>query len=297
MAYENIDLETLQPNGKTGEPAPTAWAKARRMFKELYDSWTASSQALAKVTPAANKLPYFTGKETAALADFTDTGRLLAGAADASTARAALSARALGNVATYLTNDTFTVPVGCKMLRVTVVGGGGGGAGASGTIPGSGGGGGGLAIKTIYNPTPGEKIAVTIGAGGAAGPKNGTAGAEGKAGGTSSFGAYCSATGGKSFGYGLAGPSGNGAGGDVNSGTGAGGLGCVRGTDTSRYFGGSGGGSNGGVSNYSVDGAGGQAPGSGGAGGGYGPENAADGSTGARNGGPGSSGMVIVEWC
>ncbi|WP_158894648.1 MULTISPECIES: hypothetical protein [unclassified Pseudomonas] len=43
MAYENIDLETAQPNGKTGEPATTAWAKTRRMLTELYKSWTNAS--------------------------------------------------------------------------------------------------------------------------------------------------------------------------------------------------------------------------------------------------------------
>lgn len=96
MAYENIDLETLQPNGKTGEPLPTALARVRRMFKELYASWTSSSQALAKLTPAANKLPYFTGAEGAALADFTDTGRKLSGAADQNAAISALGGTSLG---------------------------------------------------------------------------------------------------------------------------------------------------------------------------------------------------------
>lgn len=319
MAYENIDLETLQPNGKTGEPLPTALARVRRMFKELYASWTASSQALAKLTPAADKLPYFTGAEAAAVTDLSAFARTLlddangdaalatlggaAGgiallkAADAAAARAALGARALGNVALYLVNDTFTVPTGCKMLRVLVIGGGAGGSGALSGNAGGGGGGGGVAIKTIYNPTVGQGIAVTIGAGGAAGVKGQGDGGAGGNGGTSSFGSYCSATGGTSLGYGQAGNSGVGVGGDINLGTGPGGLGGVRGTDTTRYIGGNGGGFGGPNGIYSSNGQNATTRGCGGAGGGIGPESAPDGSTGTRNGGQGAPGLILVEWC
>lgn len=90
MAYEKIDLETPQPNGKVGEPGPTAWAKARRMFVELYDSWTPASRSLAKVTPAADKLPYFTGQEAAALADLSSFARSLLDDQNASVALSTL---------------------------------------------------------------------------------------------------------------------------------------------------------------------------------------------------------------
>lgn len=81
--------------------------------------------------------------------------------------------------------NTWTVPAGVTQCKVTVVGGGGGGnfVGASG---GGGGGGGGTAIKWITGLTPGGTVTATVGAGGASA----------NSGGTSSFGAYCSATGG-----------------------------------------------------------------------------------------------------
>jgi hypothetical protein len=92
---------------------------------------------------------------------------------------------------TYTSAATFTVPAGVTIVRATVVGGGGGGASciANGGnyVSGGGGGAGGMAIG-LYTVTPAATVAVTVGAGGSAGFP----------GGTSSFGAFCSATGGAS---------------------------------------------------------------------------------------------------
>jgi len=87
----------------------------------------------------------------------------------------------------FTSTGTFTVPAGITAIKVTVVGGGGGGATVtSGGYVGGGGGGGGAAITFITGLTPGATITATVGA----------AGAASSAGGTSSFGAYASATGG-----------------------------------------------------------------------------------------------------
>lgn len=110
----------------------------------------------------------------------------------------------------FTSTGTFTVPSGVTSVKVTVVGGGGGGGSAtSSNRSGTGGGGGGVAIKYITGLTSGATISVTIGGGGGAA----------SAGGTSSFGAYCSATGGGGGTSNIAiGASGSGAGGVGSSG-------------------------------------------------------------------------------
>lgn len=141
----------------------------------------------------------------------------------------------------FTSSTTFTVPAGVKKINVFCVGGGGGG--GTGVCMGvnnrtgwygAGGGGGGY-TKTVsnYSVTPGQKIAVTIGAGGSApgNPAIGNTGSSGGTGGTSSLGNICSANGGNggkpaSYGQyyggnGGAGGSGGGGGCLLSSGTGS----------------------------------------------------------------------------
>ena len=92
---------------------------------------------------------------------------------------------------------TWTKPSGIKLVKVIVTGGGGGGGRANATdttsaTAGSGGGGGGTAIKLI-DVSAVSSVSVTVGDRGIGSPSDGV---DGTAGGTSSFGSYCSATGG-----------------------------------------------------------------------------------------------------
>jgi hypothetical protein len=181
---------------------------------------------------------------------------------------------------------TFTVPTGITKVKVTVVGGGGGGSNLIGgcvSIPGGGGGAGGTAIEIISGLTPGGTVSVTVGAGGAAA----------SAGGTSSFGAYCSATGGaastNNSTFSAGGQGGIGSGGNLNirGGSGQAGVsnpnsnGEVAGMGGSSTLGGGGlGRGNGSAGTVGGD--------YGGGGGGGGP--------GATTGLAGASGVVIVEY-
>lgn len=89
---------------------------------------------------------------------------------------------------------TFTAPVS-GLYKVIVIGAGGGGGGvvttSTQTAASGGGGGGGCSIKTVAL-TVGQTVSITVGAGGNAGAYN----TNGSTGGTTSFGAFCSATGG-----------------------------------------------------------------------------------------------------
>ena len=97
----------------------------------------------------------------------------------------------------FTSSGTFTVPTGVTACKVTVVGGGGGGGGSHlADRAGCGGGGGGTAIEWITGLTAGDTVSVTVGAGGTGGGTSAST-KDGSAGGTSSFGSYCSATGGQ----------------------------------------------------------------------------------------------------
>jgi len=110
------------------------------------------------------------------------------------------------------TGTTWTKPANLVAVKVTVVG-GGGGLLAPPTTTAGGGGGGGATIEYIPAPSIPGPVTVTVGAaGGTTAPT--------LSGGTSSFGAFCSATGGA----GSAGSGGAGTGGTINFTGGTGGT-------------------------------------------------------------------------
>lgn len=121
----------------------------------------------------------------------------------------------------FTASGTFTVPAGVTEVEVEVWGGGGGSSASSGAgVFTNGAGGGGYARKRVRGLTPGGTVAVTVGVGGIA-SASGVAGGNG---GTSSFGAYVSASGGDgaTVTVGLGAAGGTGSGGDTNVGGGLG---------------------------------------------------------------------------
>lgn len=171
-----------------------------------------------------------------------------------------------------------------RKAKVTVIGGGGSG----GRGNGGGGGGGGGKAERMVDLTGVVTVPITVGAGGVA-PAAGSSVQNGTPGSSSSFGTYCSATGGGSGGVPSSGSVGVGTGGDTNSSTGPGSTGTSYG---SGYNSGSGGGPGGagvnsGASNNGQDAVG---PGGGGSGATFGS------SAVSCRSGSGFNGIVIVEW-
>ena len=194
----------------------------------------------------------------------------------------ATPAGGFSNIQVFTSSGTFTVPAGITKVKVTVVGGGAGATNYSATFGSSGGGGaGGTAIKIISGLTPGGTVSVTVGTGGAAGT----------GGGTSSFGAYCSATGGSTGSVGSSnnkpGVGGTGSSGDINI---TGGIGGASGSGSASggcsFMGG--GGCSATDSTYGATLVNGQAYGSGGG--------AAVSNSAGYVAGVGKAGVVIVEY-
>lgn len=188
------------------------------------------------------------------------------------------------NIAKFPSSGTWTLPDGITKAFVRVWGGGGGGgAGDGGANAGTGAGGGGYTEEYIDTLT--IDVTITVGVGGNGGVNGGASAVDG---GNSSFGAFCSATGGikglTSNGAGK-GAGGGGANGDLNirGSQGTGSIDNTLGGDGGGGGNGSGGG--GGAVGIGSDGGGGGNPAGGGGGGGQ-----------NGDGGDGGDGLVIIYY-
>lgn len=121
----------------------------------------------------------------------------------------------LKSMQVFTSDGTWTKPSGIRTVKVFVTAGGGGGGATNTDDMANGGGAGGTAIE-IIDVTSISSVSVTVGSGGAGAP-DGSPNSSLR-GGTSSFGSYCSATGGDRSGpgWGIGGDGGTATGGDIN---------------------------------------------------------------------------------
>ena len=175
---------TVQLSSATNSTSETQ-AATPKAVKAVYDLANgkqpadATLTALAGLATAADKLPYFTGNDTASLTTLTNVGRdILAktskqevihylglGATNGYVGR-------LVNTRVFTSSGTYTPTPGTKRIRVTITGGGGGGGGCKAassneTFFGAGGGAGGTTISTMTLTE--NSYPVVIGAGGGGG--------------------------------------------------------------------------------------------------------------------------------
>ncbi len=178
-------------------------SKMGTAFGKDFQALDATLSALAGLATGANKLPYFTGNDTAAQTDLTSVGRDIIGKntiADILTYLGLVNngavGRLIGRPMIITSSGTYTPTSGAKFAWVQIVGGGGGGGGATSSqnfnAAGGGGGAGGYAAKWVDLSSI-SSVVVTIGAGGNGASASGT---NGSSGGITSFGSIFSASGG-----------------------------------------------------------------------------------------------------
>ncbi len=190
---------TVQLSSSTNSTSETQ-AATPKAVKAVYDLANGKQPAdailtaLAGLATAADKLPYFTGNDTASLTTLTNVGRNIL---DKASTQAVIQYLGLSDASGYVgrwvntrvftSSGTYTPTPGTKRIRVTITGGGGGGGGCKAisnneTFFGAGGGAGGTVITTLILTK--DSYPVTIGAGGA----GGVSATNGLKGGDSSFG-------------------------------------------------------------------------------------------------------------
>ncbi|EFN5931187.1 phage tail protein [Escherichia coli] len=190
---------TVQLSSATNSTSETQ-AATPKAVKAVYDLANGKQPAdailtaLAGLATAADKLPYFTGNDTASLTTLTNVGRNIL---DKASTQAVIQYLGLSDASGYVgrwvntrvftSSGTYTPTPGTKRIRVTITGGGGGGGGCKAisnneTFFGAGGGAGGTVITTLILTK--DSYPVTIGAGGA----GGVSATNGLKGGDSSFG-------------------------------------------------------------------------------------------------------------
>ncbi|MGT4030270.1 phage tail-collar fiber domain-containing protein, partial [Escherichia coli] len=160
---------TVQLSSATNSTLETQ-AATPKAVKAVYDLANgkqpadATLTALAGLATAADKLPYFTGNDTASLTTLTNVGRNIL---DKASTQAVIQYLGLSDASGYVgrwlntrvftSSGTYTPTPGTKRIRVTITGGGGGGGGCKAisnneTFFGAGGGAGGTIIS-IMTPT------------------------------------------------------------------------------------------------------------------------------------------------
>lgn len=185
--------------GKTGS-YPTSITDGTRYYKGAGNNSAASGTSSATVSNFAGGTTYYFRGFSYATKENTEWIHSTSYTATAATTK---------GTQTFTISGTFTVPAEVRSVDVFCVGGGASGGVGNGSIGGGGGGSGRtITVKNIA-VTPGQQIAVNIGAGGA---KRSYSVGVGNSGGTTSFGSYASAAGGSS-GYPAGGNGGSGGGG------------------------------------------------------------------------------------